>query len=261
MVDANVAAAAHCSVPTCHQLDFLPFRCDACGEVFCKDHFAHARHQCRRANSASVQVLLCPICTSSIRMSPDEDPNITWERHFNTSCSQVPQQKKGPATCPVPGCKEKMGLSNRFDCQGCGQRVCMRHRMQEDHPCESWRAEAAASSASRRPARPSAPRAPGAPRPTDMQQGRRQPQQHQQMSDDERLAWELQQQEVAAAQGGGRGGGRGGMDPRGGLAPPPPRQQNAADGKRKKKMSERVLSMFGCFKAPNSPRPRDGLLN
>ncbi|KAL2765953.1 AN1-type zinc finger protein 2A isoform 2 [Daubentonia madagascariensis] len=36
----------HCSEKTCKQLDFLPLKCDACKQDFCKDHFTCAAHRC-----------------------------------------------------------------------------------------------------------------------------------------------------------------------------------------------------------------------
>ncbi|XP_048723200.1 AN1-type zinc finger protein 2A isoform X3 [Caretta caretta] len=36
----------HCSEKTCKQLDFLPLKCDACKEVFCKDHITYDTHKC-----------------------------------------------------------------------------------------------------------------------------------------------------------------------------------------------------------------------
>nr|XP_023510860.1 AN1-type zinc finger protein 2A isoform X3 [Equus caballus] len=36
----------HCSEKTCNQLDFLPLKCDACKQDFCKDHFTYTAHKC-----------------------------------------------------------------------------------------------------------------------------------------------------------------------------------------------------------------------
>ncbi|XP_025939024.1 AN1-type zinc finger protein 2A isoform X3 [Apteryx rowi] len=38
-----------CSEPACRRWDFLPLKCDACGEVFCKDHIRYDDHKCRSA--------------------------------------------------------------------------------------------------------------------------------------------------------------------------------------------------------------------
>lgn len=48
----------HCSESTCRQLDFLPMKCDACGKVFCVDHFTYLKHNCDSAYKKDVQVSL-----------------------------------------------------------------------------------------------------------------------------------------------------------------------------------------------------------
>ncbi|CAJ1425912.1 unnamed protein product, partial [Effrenium voratum] len=141
----EVKGAAHCSFARCHQLDFLPFKCDACQGVFCQEHFPYASHSCARADRGSVQVIICPMCEASVRLKADEDPNITWERHFTQSCKQSLPSKTGPRRCPVAGCKEKLGPSNKFDCQQCGQTVCLRHRFEDEHDCRPAGRSAASS--------------------------------------------------------------------------------------------------------------------
>ncbi|KAK6311644.1 hypothetical protein J4Q44_G00173080 [Coregonus suidteri] len=46
----------HCSENSCKQLDFLPMRCDACEEIFCKDHISYANHKCMSSYKKDVQV-------------------------------------------------------------------------------------------------------------------------------------------------------------------------------------------------------------
>lgn len=268
-MELNISGAAHCSVEHCHQLDFLPFKCDACGKTYCQDHFAHAHHDCPHADRSSAQVVLCPICQQSIRMQQGEDPNVTWERHFTQACSQVPQAaKKGPKRCPVPGCKEQLGLSNKFECQRCGQTVCMRHRMQEDHPCQVARPKAGAATSSGRPA--AAPTSAGRSR-SLLTAGRAAAAQpigarpaagrarssdargQAQMSEDERLARELQEQEDLWAQAGGDL-----AAPANSSAAAAPPGASPAVPKKKKNMSERVASMFACLPRPGFKPSQQG---
>lgn len=245
MVEVEVSGARHCAVASCHQLDFLPFRCDACGQHFCQNHFAHASHNCPRAENSSVQVLLCPLCHEAIRIKPDEDPNLTWERHFTQSCRQSVKEKKGPKRCPVPGCKEQLGLSNKFECQRCGTTVCLRHRMQEDHPCrKTSSASTGVRARSAPPPRPapqaregSAVRAPPA-------SASHSAPPHQ-MTEDEMLARMMQEQEIFEAQA-MAGHGFDDEDARRRPAPPQPGK------KPKKKLTQRIASMFACFKSKTS---------
>eukprot|EP00434_Breviolum_minutum_P005765 symbB.v1.2.005080.t1/scaffold292.1/size239810/24 len=151
-MEVDVKGAAHCSFARCHQLDFLPFKCDACHQVFCQEHFSYTSHNCARAEQNSVQVILCPICEAAVRLRAGEDPNITWDRHFRENCTRSSPSKTGPRRCPVAGCKEKLGPSNKFDCQKCGQTVCLRHRYEEEHDCRP-----AAKQPATRPRPPSGP--------------------------------------------------------------------------------------------------------
>eukprot|EP00929_Paragymnodinium_shiwhaense_P113469 TRINITY_DN81758_c0_g1_i1.p1 TRINITY_DN81758_c0_g1~~TRINITY_DN81758_c0_g1_i1.p1 ORF type:complete len:252 (+),score=47.58 TRINITY_DN81758_c0_g1_i1:84-839(+) len=231
--EVTVAGGAHCSVSSCNQFDFLPFRCNACDGIYCKDHFSYSAHNCPRADHKSVQVFLCPLCNDAIHLSDRELPDVTWDRHFHSSCRQAPKAQTKPGRCPVPNCREQLGPSNRFTCKRCSLTVCMRHRAEEDHPCQPCQpaAPAGASAASRArsvptPARPSGGKASAG-------SGAKS------MSEDERLARELQQQEFAMAQG----------------APGAPLSAGAAPARKKKSMSDRFRSMLpSCFKAPNQAR-------
>jgi len=44
-----VEIGAHCMLPYCAQLDFLPFRCDSCHRTFCLEHRSETAHQCAHA--------------------------------------------------------------------------------------------------------------------------------------------------------------------------------------------------------------------
>lgn len=52
----------HCSVDTCQQLDFLPFKCDCCSKVYCLEHRTYAAHQCPAAGTKECTVFVCPLC-------------------------------------------------------------------------------------------------------------------------------------------------------------------------------------------------------
>ena len=46
----------HCSEKTCRLLDFLPMKCDACGQIFCKDHLHYDDHNCSSSYKKNIQV-------------------------------------------------------------------------------------------------------------------------------------------------------------------------------------------------------------
>ncbi|XP_078430012.1 zinc finger AN1 and C2H2 domain-containing stress-associated protein 13-like [Wolffia australiana] len=126
----------HCSVADCRQIDFLPFTCDCCGQVLCLEHRSYSRHSCPKTNLQGVTVIICPLCASSIRLLPNEDPNATWQAHANTSCDPSNYQKASKKKkCPVPHCKETLVFSNTIRCRDCGREHCLKHRFGPDHKC------------------------------------------------------------------------------------------------------------------------------
>ncbi|XP_016474842.2 zinc finger AN1 and C2H2 domain-containing stress-associated protein 13 [Nicotiana tabacum] len=126
----------HCFVDDCRQIDFLPFTCDCCHQVFCLDHRSYNRHHCPKANKNDVTVVVCPLCAKGVRLIPDEDPNITWESHVNTECDPSNYEKATKKRkCPVPGCREILTFSNTIKCRECTIDHCLKHRFGPDHKC------------------------------------------------------------------------------------------------------------------------------
>ncbi|CAM6099747.1 unnamed protein product [Calypogeia fissa] len=139
----------HCAVRECSLVDFLPFTCDACKQVFCLEHRTYGNHSCPKANAQDVTVLVCPMCAKGVRLVAQEDPNVTWERHVQTNCdpSNYTKVTKKPR-CIVPGCKEILTFSNKVRCKDCGREVCLKHRFGADHNCQELRKADAAKNSS-----------------------------------------------------------------------------------------------------------------
>jgi len=98
----------HCSVPTCHQLDFLPFTCKYCNQIYCLTHRTGESHDCKeyqKAASANVYV----------------------------ASTSVPSSNK----CELRGCKARDGLA--IACKTCRHQYCVRHRFPSDHKCDEVR--------------------------------------------------------------------------------------------------------------------------
>ncbi|XP_073045854.1 zinc finger AN1 and C2H2 domain-containing stress-associated protein 13-like [Primulina eburnea] len=126
----------HCSVDDCHQIDFLPFTCDCCNQVFCLEHRSYGRHQCPKANKHDVTVVICPLCAKGVRLIHNEDPNITWESHVNIECDPSNYENTTKKRkCPVPGCREILAFSNSIKCRDCTLDHCLKHRFGPDHKC------------------------------------------------------------------------------------------------------------------------------
>ncbi|KAL8175370.1 UNVERIFIED_CONTAM: zinc finger, AN1-type domain [Gekko kuhli] len=126
----------HCSERTCKQLDFLPLKCDACGEIFCKDHIAYSWHRCSSAYKKDVQVPVCPLCDTPIPVKKGETADVVVGAHMDKGCrldSARRKEKIFTNKCFRPGCKKKEMM--KLVCDQCGQNFCLQHRHPLDHGC------------------------------------------------------------------------------------------------------------------------------
>ncbi|XP_071950492.1 AN1-type zinc finger protein 2A-like [Antedon mediterranea] len=130
----------HCSDQSCKQLDFLPMKCDACNEVFCKDHINYSNHSCPSAYKKDVQVPVCPLCNKPVPGQRGEAPDIAVSGHIDRDCQSDPAIKKRKVyanRCNVKGCKKKELVP--VICESCRLNYCLRHRHQTDHECKGFR--------------------------------------------------------------------------------------------------------------------------
>ncbi|RLN94344.1 hypothetical protein BBJ28_00007778 [Nothophytophthora sp. Chile5] len=138
---------AHCSMPACHQQDFLPFTCDCCSGVFCLEHRSYDTHECPKVGSHDRRVFQCPVCRQLIRWTMEQDVNAVWEEHVRVGqCTrekfrqqQAQAKKPQKKRCAADGCREVLLVSNQFHCMKCRQDVCLKHRFEGDHDCETKR--------------------------------------------------------------------------------------------------------------------------
>ncbi|XP_054851621.1 AN1-type zinc finger protein 2A isoform X2 [Eublepharis macularius] len=127
----------HCCEKTCKQLDFLPLKCDACEEVFCKDHIAYSRHRCSSAYKKDVQVPVCPLCSTPIPIKKGEMADVVVGAHMDKGCQRdsAPQKEKiFTNKCSRSGCKKKEMI--KLVCGQCLQNFCLQHRHPLDHKCQ-----------------------------------------------------------------------------------------------------------------------------
>ncbi|EEF32757.1 arsenite inducuble RNA associated protein aip-1, putative [Ricinus communis] len=104
--------------------------------VFCLEHRSYAKHDCPKADSKDVTVVICPLCAKGVRLNPDEDPNLSWESHVNTECDPSNYEKvTKKRKCPVRGCREVLRFSNTIKCRDCTIDHCLKHRFGPDHDC------------------------------------------------------------------------------------------------------------------------------
>ncbi|XP_048339742.1 AN1-type zinc finger protein 2B isoform X4 [Sphaerodactylus townsendi] len=127
---------AHCSEPSCKRLDFLPLKCDACGQLFCTNHVAYAHHNCTSAYKKDVQVPVCPLCSMPIPVKRGEMPDIVVGTHIDQDCKSDPAQRKRKIftnKCQRPGCKQREMM--KVVCDQCHGNFCLKHRHPLDHDC------------------------------------------------------------------------------------------------------------------------------
>ncbi|NXN29030.1 ZFN2B protein, partial [Nycticryphes semicollaris] len=116
--------------------DFLPLKCDACEDIFCKDHIRYDDHECGSAYKKNVQVPVCPLCNAPIPVQRGEIPDMVVGAHMDKDCNYNPvQQKQRIFTnkCLKPGCKRKEMM--KVVCEQCGGNFCIKHRHPLDHDC------------------------------------------------------------------------------------------------------------------------------
>ncbi|XP_077984464.1 AN1-type zinc finger protein 2A-like isoform X2 [Glandiceps talaboti] len=129
----------HCCESTCKQLDFLPMKCDACEQIFCKDHITYQSHNCEASYKKDVQVPVCPLCNKPVPVNRGEPPDIKVSEHIDRDCQSDPAKKKRKAysnRCNVKGCKQKELIP--VICDRCHLNFCLKHRHEVDHKCQGF---------------------------------------------------------------------------------------------------------------------------
>jgi predicted nucleic acid binding AN1-type Zn finger protein/uncharacterized C2H2 Zn-finger protein len=135
---------AHCAMSQCNQQDFLPFTCDCCSSIFCLHHRSYDAHDCPKAGSKDRRVLECPVCRDLIHWTAEQDVDEVWTQHARSKdCTsekyhqiKAEKAKKKKNRCASKKCKEILVPSNQFHCGLCNQRVCLKHRFENDHDCQ-----------------------------------------------------------------------------------------------------------------------------
>lgn len=115
------------------RLDFLPVRCDACGETFCIEHYSYTLHSCESGLRKDVQVPVCPLCMEPVPTSKDDSPDMTVGRHIDQFCKSE-SRKIYTNRCTMRGCKKKELMP--VICSQCKRNFCLRHRHTTDHSCD-----------------------------------------------------------------------------------------------------------------------------
>lgn len=128
-----------CHETSCKQLDFLPMKCDSCGNIFCRDHIHYNTHSCPDAYKKDNQVPVCPLCNNPITVMKGEVPDVVVGRHIDNDCqSDLAKKRRKIYTnrCSFKGCKQKELIP--VNCDKCQKNFCLKHRHELDHECKGF---------------------------------------------------------------------------------------------------------------------------
>lgn len=169
-----LAIGQQCTHPTCHLVDFLPFKCQHCQESFCQDHYKVTGHSCPNYDESKHNriapscmsfhsseshfyepIFSGPLCNEPVSFRPGEDPNVRMEDHFAKECSVMTGHKaqKSKPICAQRKCGKVLFAPIRCDVsalsfcstdqlivhhiQKCRQDFCPSHRFPADHMCSA----------------------------------------------------------------------------------------------------------------------------
>ncbi|KIW48052.1 uncharacterized protein PV06_00681 [Exophiala oligosperma] len=123
-MDRDVEAIGkHCEFAYCHQLDFLPFRCESCHHTFCLDHRTETAHKCTHAGE----------------WAKNRRRNSVGRASATSTSGAGRPNHSNAAQCSNQSCKTFINtLQNTgVHCPHCNRNYCLKHRMREDHDCKN----------------------------------------------------------------------------------------------------------------------------
>ncbi|KAI9844819.1 MAG: hypothetical protein M1837_005237 [Sclerophora amabilis] len=117
------AIGAHCQFSYCHQLDFLPFKCESCKGTFCLDHRTEFRHDCPNPGAWA----------AARRAKTGAPPRTLSSSPTSTSTSSL------SSPCAHSDCKTVINtpLVTGVHCTNCNRHYCLKHRLREAHSCNT----------------------------------------------------------------------------------------------------------------------------
>ena len=121
------AIGAHCQYAYCNQLDFLPFRCESCKGTYCLDHRTETAHKCAHAGE-----------WAAARRNAAGKNNSSSLSSSSISGSGKPSLLTA-IQCSHPQCRTYINTLNSVGvgCPTCKRDYCLKHRLREDHSCNT----------------------------------------------------------------------------------------------------------------------------
>lgn len=116
------AIGAHCGYEYCHQLDFLPFKCQSCGGKYCLDHRTEDGHKCANKGLFAQRRRENQLQGSNVPLPSTEKPTLLTSQQ-----------------CSSPVCKTFVNTSQNLGvhCSTCNRTYCLKHRFPEEHDCKN----------------------------------------------------------------------------------------------------------------------------
>mmetsp|Transcript_884 Transcript_884/g.1016 ORF Transcript_884/g.1016 Transcript_884/m.1016 type:complete len:158 (-) Transcript_884:85-558(-) len=125
----------HCHVEDCKELDFLPYTCKLCKEVFCGEHRHFAAHKCAKISLLKdKKALACPLCSKPLNCLPGQDRNTVVSKHIDGGCKDDNDLRH---KCSKKRCKKFTLVP--INCPDCHKHFCVSHRSAERHSCKAKR--------------------------------------------------------------------------------------------------------------------------
>jgi hypothetical protein len=119
----------HCAFESCHQLDFLIWKCDLCARSHCAEHQSPESHLCAeiaRRDLLAKRAAVCDKCHVP----------------FNPDAAAAPHRCATVATkhfCSHRGCRASGPVAelSKVTCKHCAKTYCIEHRFDCKHPARA----------------------------------------------------------------------------------------------------------------------------
>ncbi|ORX84004.1 hypothetical protein K493DRAFT_88108 [Basidiobolus meristosporus CBS 931.73] len=125
---------SQCTFKSCQQLDFLPFRCGLCDNIFCAEHRSIFSHSCPEAEDT--KRFVCATCGLALEVEGRTDTDQISKEHLESGCKRhvlvLPSIKK---KCQLDSCGQAETIVSL--CLYCSGVYCLKHRHAADHQCVS----------------------------------------------------------------------------------------------------------------------------
>lgn len=103
--------------------------------MFCLDHRSYKAHACPKADLKDTSVIICPVCTATVKKVFGENSESTLTKHNDSGECNPARRSVVTPKCPVKGCKELLTFSNKYTCKSCRNETCLKHRYAGAHVC------------------------------------------------------------------------------------------------------------------------------